>query len=213
MYRRQWPRIGAAAAAIVAGGTALAGGRLVKRQRLAALNLSALMVHQYEEYCDPGYFPGQFNRGLWKSDSPRNYLLNTNAAMWINTAIAYPLYVAPILLPEKKWVGLGPVLFGIGQAAFHGMVFPRLGRCEGRAYTYSPGLLAAGLLHLPIGVAYIRALREDGPIGKDWRKGIAYAVAINWLGIGVPILMLRDRESPHAFTNAQMGPYAGTTSE
>lgn len=213
MYRRQWPRIGAVAAAIVAGGTALAGDRLAKRQRLAALNLGALMVHQYEEYCDPGYFPGQFNRGLCKSDSPRSYPLNTNTSMLINTAIAYPVYVAPILLPEKRWAGLGPALFGIGQAAFHGLVFPLVGRREGSVYTYSPGLLAAVFLHLPIGVAYTRALREDSPIGNDWKKGIAYALAINWLGIVVPILMLKDPGSPHAFTDAQMGPYAGSEGE
>jgi hypothetical protein len=30
------------------------------------------MAHQYEEYVYPGYFPGQFNRGLFNSDSPRN---------------------------------------------------------------------------------------------------------------------------------------------
>ncbi len=206
-YRRQWPRIGAVAAMVVAAGTALAGGRLSRRQRLAALNLSALMVHQYEEYHAPGYFPGQLNRGLFGSDSPRNYPLNTNSAMWINTAIAYPMYMAPVLIPDRKWLGLGPTQFGIGQVVLHGMVFPRLGRREGSVYTYSPGLLAALLLHLPIGVAYIQALREDGMVEGDWIKGIAYAMAITPLGIWLPILMLKDRDSPHAFTVARMGPY------
>lgn len=206
-YRRQWPRIGAVAALAVTAGTALAGQRLSRPQRLAALNLSALMVHQYEEYHAPGYFPGQLNRGLVRSDSPRNYPLNTNSAMWINTAIAYPVYVAPVLLPDRKWLGLGPTLFGIGQVIFHGVAFPRLGRRQGSVYTYSPGLLAALLLHLPIGVAYIRALSADGMAEGDWIKGIAYAMAITPLGIWLPILMLKDRDSPHAFTAAQMGPY------
>ncbi|MFF9432049.1 hypothetical protein [Streptomyces sp. NPDC014746] len=37
---------------------------------LSALNWGALLVHQYEEYEDPGYFPGQFNKGLFKSAEP-----------------------------------------------------------------------------------------------------------------------------------------------
>ena len=66
------PRIGAIIAMIVGGATAMAARRLTKPQILSAANLIALMAHQYEEYVYPGYFPGQFNRGLFNSDSPRN---------------------------------------------------------------------------------------------------------------------------------------------
>ena len=37
-----------------------------------------LLVHQYEEYEDPGYFPGQFNGGVFHSEEPDRYPLNTN---------------------------------------------------------------------------------------------------------------------------------------
>ena len=208
-YRTQWPRIAGALAMGVAGATVLAANTLTKRQRIAALNFAALLVHQYEEYCDPGYFPGQFNRGLFKSDTPRTYPLNTDTAMWINTAIAYPFYLAPVVFPAKTWLGLAPALFGMGQAVAHGTVFARLGRVEGHTYTYSPGFLAALLLHVPLGVAYVRALREDGPIGHgDWAKGIAYLAASAPIGIVAPNIALRKRASPYAFTEAQMGPYA-----
>jgi hypothetical protein len=50
--------------------------RLSKTQLLSALDLGALFVHQYEEYVDPGWFPGPFNHGVLKSDQPRNYPLN-----------------------------------------------------------------------------------------------------------------------------------------
>ena len=136
------------------------------------MNLGAVMVHQYEEYVDPGWFPGQFNRGLFRSDSPRNYPLNTNTALCVNTAFAYPFYVAPVLFPKNKWLGLAPVLFGISQAFTHGVVFPL--RAGDR---YSPGFLASILLHVPIGITYIRALRAAGPIsGGDWAKGVAYTL-------------------------------------
>ena len=36
--------------------------------------------------------------------------------MCINTAIAYPVYIAPVVFPKARWLGLAPVLFGISQA-------------------------------------------------------------------------------------------------
>jgi hypothetical protein len=86
-YRTQWPRIAGALAMGVAGATVLAADTLTKRRRIAALNFAALLVHQYEEYCDPGYFPAQFNRGLFKSDTPRTYPLNTDTA--ISSALSW----------------------------------------------------------------------------------------------------------------------------
>ncbi|MBO0692995.1 MAG: hypothetical protein J2P58_08870, partial [Acidimicrobiaceae bacterium] len=87
-YRKEWPRVGRFLAMGVGGAAVLASGKLSRRQLLSTLNFGALLVHQYEEYVDPGYFPGQFNRGMLKSATPRNYPLNTNTAMLINTAFA-----------------------------------------------------------------------------------------------------------------------------
>ena len=60
------------------------------------------------------------------SDSPRNYVLNTNSALYVNTAFAYPYYIAPIMFPKARWLGLSPALFGMMQAVAHGVVLPRL---------------------------------------------------------------------------------------
>jgi hypothetical protein len=43
-----------------------------KPRLLSAANFGALLVQQYEEYEDSGWFPGQFNHGVLKSDQPRN---------------------------------------------------------------------------------------------------------------------------------------------
>ena len=75
-YRTQWPRAGGVLAMALGGVTTLAARKLSKPQLLSALNFGALLVHQYEEYEDPGWFPGQFNHGVLKSDQPRNYPLN-----------------------------------------------------------------------------------------------------------------------------------------
>jgi uncharacterized protein with HXXEE motif len=202
-YRAQWPRIGAMIAMLVGGVTAMAARRLTKPQIFSAANLMALMAHQYEEYVDPGYFPGQFNRGLFKSDSPRNYPLNPQTAMVINTCLAYPFYLAPVLFPKRRWLGLAPVLVGWSQIVLHGIVIPRKVGAK-----YGPGCVTALLLHLPIGIGYLKAVGQVSSLGRqDWAKGLVGAVGSAVFGVAVPNMVMRDRNSPYAFTAKQMGPY------
>jgi hypothetical protein len=205
VYRKNWSRVGAVLGMAVGGATALAArGRVTNLRALSAVNWIALLVHQYEEYEDPGYFPGQFNRGMFKSDQPRNFPLNTHTAMCINTAIAYPVYALPVVFPKIKWLGIGPVIFGMSQAVAHGVIIPAISRSK-----YSPGFLASIFLHVPIGLAYLTALRVRGGISpSDWRKGVAYTIAFAVLGVAVPNLIGNDRHSPHAFTEEQMGPFS-----
>ena len=150
---------------------------------------------------DPGWFPGQFNRGLFKSDQPRNYPLSKSTALCVNTAFAYPYYIAPILFPKARWLGLAPVLFGMSQAVGHGVIFPRLAGDK-----YSPGFLASALLHVPIGITYIKAVQADRPLTKaEWAAAIAYTVIFAAVGVAGPNLVMNDKNSPYAFTAAQMG--------
>jgi hypothetical protein len=204
LYRKNWPRVGAVLGMAVGGVAALASrGKVTNLRALSAMNSIALLVHQYEEYEDPGYFPGQFNRGLFKSDQPLNYPLNTHNAMCINTAIAYPFYALPVLLPKTKWLGIAPVVFGMMQAVGHGVIFPIASRTK-----YSPGFLASLFLHTPIGLAYLTALKKQGPITRaDWAKSVVYTVTFAFFGVASPNLFFKDRNSPHSFTEEQMGPF------
>lgn len=60
-YRKQWPRVGGVLAMAVGGAAALSDGKMKKSRLISLLNFGAVLVHQYEEYQDPGWFPGQFN--------------------------------------------------------------------------------------------------------------------------------------------------------
>lgn len=123
--------------------------------------------------------------------------------MIINTALAYPVYVLPVLFPKKVWLGLAPVLVGFGQVLVHGIVFPRLAKAR-----YGPGFVTALCLHLPIGIAYIRQIKREQPVKRtDWMKGVIALIGFAVGGIAAPILLLRDKESPYRFTKQQMGPY------
>jgi hypothetical protein len=203
-YRTSWPRVGGLIAMGSAGALVLTHGRLSKPQLLSAMNLIALMVHQYEEYEDPGFFPGQFNRGLFHSDEPDRYPLNTNSALIVNIPLGYTFYVLPILFPKRRWLGLAPVLFGFAQAFGHGLIFSRLAKAW-----YSPGFLAAVFLHVPIGISYLRAVRAQAPIERaDMGRAAVCAVAFAASSIGAPMVLLSNKNSPYRFTARQLGRYA-----
>jgi Protein of unknown function with HXXEE motif len=200
-YRANWPRVGAVIAMGSAGAIATTHRRMSKPQLLSALNMVALLVHQYEEYEDPGYFPGQFNGGVFHSDEPDRYPLNTNTALIINVPLAYAFYALPVALPKQRWLGLAPVLFGFGQAVGHGLVFNRLAKDR-----YSPGFLASLFLHVPIGIQYLRALRDEAPIDHaDWNKARLYTVAFAISSVAAPNMLLRDKDSPYRFSAKQIG--------
>jgi hypothetical protein len=101
---------------------------------------------------------------------------------------------------------------GWSQIVLHGIVIPRKAGAK-----YGPGILTALLLHLPIGISYLKAIGQEGPIGrKDWVTGLIGAVGSAVFGVAVPNMVMRDRNSPYAFTAKQMGPYdveAGSVSE
>lgn len=91
-YRTHWPRVGAVLGMALGGASTLAAGkRLTNLRAVSVMNFIALLAHHCEEYEDPGYFPGQLNRGVCKSGQPRNYPLNSNTAMCINTTRRLPV--------------------------------------------------------------------------------------------------------------------------
>ena len=161
------------------------------------------MVHQYEEHEDPGWFPGQVNHGVLNSDQPRTYPPNKTTALCVNAVFARPYHSAPVLFPRKKRAGPSPALFGMGQAAAHGVIFPRLA-----GDTCRPGFLASFFLHIPIGVTRIRARKAaDGLSGGDIAKAAACTVAFALAAVAGPNLAGPDRNSPDAFTREQIGPH------
>jgi hypothetical protein len=205
VYRREWPRV-AAVQAMVLGGTSLLVGRKNQTnvRALAVMNAMTMCAHQYEEYVDPGYFPGMVNVGIFKSQQPRNYPFNPSSAMCANVFFRW-LYVPPMLFPKVKWLGLPPALLGMFQAIAHTIGMPVATRAK---YPYSPGALTSVLLHVPIGITYIRALRAQGRIERsDWLKTAAVLGAFFVFGVVVPNVALRNKNSPYEFTDRQMGPY------
>ena len=112
-YRKQWPRIGGVLAMAVGGATTLAAKKMTKPQLLSAVNFGAVLVHQYEEYVDPGWFPGQFNKGLFKSQSPRNAALTRQPRAEKLLALLGSLSTIRLSLAEQFRKLTVPVALGV----------------------------------------------------------------------------------------------------
>ncbi|HEY1817868.1 MAG TPA: HXXEE domain-containing protein [Kofleriaceae bacterium] len=203
-FRKEWPRVGAVAAMTLAGASVLAFTRKSRKtniRALAVMNSVTMSAHQFEEYVEPGYFPGQANR-MFKSTHPRNWPLNAQGLMCANVGFS-TLYVIPIIFPKVKWLALPPALLGIFQAFAHGVLMPRAVHAK-----YSPGFLTAFLLHVPIGIASIRAIRAQGRISRgDWLKSLGVLAVFGAAGVVAPNWLAADRSSPYQLTKRQMGPY------
>ncbi|MGH3628680.1 MAG: HXXEE domain-containing protein [Sciscionella sp.] len=194
----------AAVQAMVLGGASLLIGRKTQTnlRALAVMNAMTMCAHQYEEYVDPGYLPGQINVAMFKSDQPLNYPFNAHSAMCANIFFR-ALYIPAMIFPKVKWLGLPPVLLGILQAFAHGILAPVAIRAK-----YSPGALTAAFLHLPIGITYLSALRAQGPISRgNWIKSAVVLLLFFVFGVATPNIRGADKNSPYAFTAHQMGPY------
>jgi hypothetical protein len=202
-YRKEWPRVAAVQAMVLGGVSLLIGSKTQTNLRaLAVMNAMTMCAHQYEEYVDPGWFPGMVNVGVFKSDKPLSYPFNAHSAMCANISFR-ALYVPAMLFPKIKWLGLSPVLLGIGQAFGHAIFLPRMLHTK-----YTPGALTAALLHVPIGIAYLSAVRAQGPIGRhNWIKTTLVLLFFAVVGVVFPNVYGADKNSPYAFTEHQMGPY------
>ena len=209
MYRRHWQDFGGVLAMAITGSLALIGKRLSRPQLFSALNLVAMLVHQFEEYGFPGFFPGQFNGALFKSDTPDRYPMNAHTAMVVNVGFLDGFYLLPVLFPRKAWLGLSTVLLGFGQVFAHWLLFPR--RLRER---WMPGGLSALFLFVPFGIAYLRALQEEQPPTRsDWLTAILVLPVFMVVGVAVPQQVLKDKDSPYRFTDQQVGSYGRHSSD
>jgi hypothetical protein len=203
-YAKSWPKIGAVVAMALGGGSISAASRRkpIDLRTLAVMNSMTMAAHQVEEYVDPGYFPGQVNAGMFKSDQPLNYPFNAKSAALANLSFT-ALYAAPVIFPKQRWLGLAASIFGLGQVFAHWVAMPIYLRTK-----YAPGAWSAIFLQAPIGTAYIRAAKAERPIARDeWIKSAVVGGVFTVFGVAAPNILGADKNSTYPFTQKQMGPY------
>src|SRR5579871_249790 len=202
-YRKNWYYLGGALFVALAFFVGFWGNQIDQLRKTPLLSFMALLMHQFEEYAIPGGFPAVFNIG-WnhETEAPDRYPLNRPTCVCVNTFLAYPFYILPIVFPKIIWLGLAQILFGMaGQLFVHGIVINR----KLHSY-YNPGLAVTVLLHVPIGVYYIRYVYAHGLIKPwHWVAGILASGLAMVLVVGLPVRFLRDRNSPYPFDPDENG--------
>src|SRR4051812_21036315 len=171
--RRHWYTLGLPIA-IIAVMWALVSD-LTRVQWILLLNFVVLLL-QFEEYAWPGGEPWIINEVMQpKGSRPDRYPLNQNNAFVINVPMAWSFYLLPVFCPQAVWMGLAPVLFGFGQIVAHGIANNRKLKT-----LYNPGLAAAVLGHIPLGVWYLREVQTSG---REWAFAILYMAAFIVVGM------------------------------
>jgi Protein of unknown function with HXXEE motif len=198
-YRRNWYWVGgfvAVAALIV---LAVTWSNLDVVQRVLLFGFALVPLHEFEEYGWPGGEPAIMNKVIQPSDRPDRYPLNQNSAMIVNVAW-YPFALVALIFQHQIWLGLGTLLFWVGQFVIHGIV------TNAKLKTvYNPGTLTmlAGIALLVYYVHYVES--NDLASVWDWVGGIAVMAgfAVIFL-LKMTYTWLADKDSPYHFTDAEL---------
>ncbi|HEY4226121.1 MAG TPA: HXXEE domain-containing protein [Pseudolysinimonas sp.] len=165
------------------------------------LNLVAMLLHEVEEYRLPGGAPWLINLTLGsRTDLDRTPLNQVNGAF--NNVAFWAFYLIPVIWPDVIWLGLAPVLVGLGQFLAHGIL------CNIRIRSvYNPGLATVIIGFIPLGIWY---LIEAGPRiqGLDWVLAIVEA-AVFMLVIGFGFIVLGKPFRNRPFTPEEMARFDG----
>jgi len=199
--RRHWYNIGFVVAIIAAIFLALKWDSMGILQRVLLFNFIAILIHQFEEYGFPGGEPAIMNLVLQNSPAPDRYPLNQNAAMITNVVSSYGVYLIPVFFPHIIWLGLAPVLFGLGQFIMHGIAT----NIKLKSF-YNPGLGAVTFLHVPLGVYYIYYIQSNGLASVwDWIIGLVYLFLFAFIVVNkMTRTWLADKDSPYPFAEEEM---------
>jgi hypothetical protein len=159
------------------------------------LNFIALLLHQFEEYRFPGYFPFFFNKFMYKSKMPDRYPLNTFTAFIINVFFGWIGYLLGVKYGEDApAIGMIVILITFLNFIAHTFI------ANIRAKTlYNPGMITSILFGLPLTFFYFRKISGENIPAGEYITGIVFALIITFVGIILPIRLLADKNTTYIF--------------
>jgi hypothetical protein len=198
-YRNNWYWVGGLVAAAALIALAAAWGRLDHLERVLLVGFALVPLHELEEYGWPGGEPAIMNKVIQPSDRPARYPLNQNSAMIVNVSW-YPFALLALIFQHQIWLGLGTLLFWVGQFVVHAVVTNMKLRT-----IYNPGTLTL-LLGLALLVYYVYYVEsKDLASVWDWVGGVAVMAAFAGIFlVKMTYSWLADRDSPYHFTEVEM---------
>ena len=175
-----------------------------KIQVLLVFSWMGMLMHQFEEYGFPGGFPIIANMaGLGETEHPERYPLNARQSFISNVFFCYLSYIIPICFPDLIWMGACQVLAGVWQLPGHGIAM----NLRLKSW-YNPGLASTTFLQTPVAIYYFWYVCTYMPekAGQLW-WGIPGSILMLFLTFIVPILIMKDKKSPHPFMDRELYGY------
>ena len=201
-FRRSWFDVG-----VVLGGILVVVWLILRPdfstvQLILWLSLLTLFLHQFEEWRWPGWFAGMLNIGLFRSDDPSRYPLNSTSGMVVNVVVGWGGYVlAALLWSHALWLGVATLMVSIGNCMFHLVFMPlRL------KIPYNPGMVTSFFLFLPTVIWFFVASSHDGLLTSgDLFIGIPLGIILNIVGV-IGVIELLKREDAEPFPERMIAP-------
>lgn len=200
--RTSWYYVGAVIFVALAAVLAAFWDDISLLRKLMIMSYMAVLFHQFEEYGWPGGFPAVYNVVFRPvGNRPDRCPLNRQSVVVTNVFVAWTHYVLPIVFPDVIWLGFGPLLFGVLQFGFHGIIVNKKMRS-----VYNPGLFSVVFLFWPLGVYYVWYVATNGLAQWwEWPLGFAYMLATLVFGVSLPVThWMKDENSPYAFSEQEM---------
>lgn len=204
-YRHHWYYVGGVLFVALSFFMGFWGAAFSAIQVILIFSFMAMLMHQVEEYALPGGFPTITNMMVFgEKSAPDRYPLNANQCMISNVFLTYPFFVSAIAFPNLIWLGLAQVGLGLFQVLAHGILTPiRIKRF------YNPGLATTLILFCPIGIYYIWYVSTNKLAGTgDFVFGVIATLGATIALFGLPIVLLRNKNSKYPFSEAEMGGFA-----
>ena len=194
--RKHWFDLAGIGVILVAAYLIFAWQELSTYKQLMWVSLITLFLHEIEEYRVIGTFPGMFNKVMFKSNIPDRYPINMNSSLVVNVPIAWSIYLLAALVGENAvWLGMASILISVGNIVIHVFILNiKLKRL------FNAGMLTSIVLFIPVS-AYFFYYIEVSALAKpmDYLIGLPLGVVFSLFGILMPVLWMKDRNSPYPF--------------
>lgn len=209
-FCKYWPHVGLGVSAVAGILLAIFWNDMTVLARIHTLNFIVLGIHQFEEYVCPGGMGVVMNKmqseltfsPLYRKDAPIDrYPLNQMNSMAGNCFAFYLVYLLPILFPNVIWLGMGPILFGMGFQVLMHCIF---GNIKLGCF-YNPGMAAVLVGHVPLGIWFFVHLAQNGLLIKtNIISGVLYLIAFAVVFMFLTYKVLASLNDKWAYSEEEM---------
>ena len=209
-FCKYWPHVGMGVSTVAGILLVIFWGEMSILAKIHTLNFIALGIHQFEEYVCPGGMGVVMNKmqsemtfsPLYRKDAPIDrYPLNLLNSTVGNCFAFYLIYLLPIFFPNVIWLGMAPILFGMGfQVVMHGIV----GNIKLGSF-YNPGMGAVLLGHVPLGIwFFVHLSRNDLLTKSNMISGVIYLIVFIAVFMLLTYKLLASLDDKWAYSEEEM---------